>query len=147
MDWYHPTLGLVGASQPFTLGDVQYPADWLRLATPDERTALGFIPVQTEARPDDKLFFVSEQTVRVEGDVAIVRWAATPRDPADINRAIAAEQITALERSITDRMWREDAIGSLVVMDFGPDDHRTGKTATDYIAFVDAAVAVLRASL
>ena len=147
MDWYHPTLGLVSASSSFVLGDSQYPVDWLRLATADERVARGFIPVQAEARPDDKLFFVSEQTVRVEGDVAIVGWAATPRDPVDINRAVAAEQITALERSITDRMWREDAKGCADVMDFGPDDHRTGKTATDYIAFVDDAIAVLRVSL
>lgn len=67
----------------------------------------------------------------------------TPVDP----RVAVLSQIDVLESSITDRMWREDAISSTAVMDFGPDDHRTGKTATQYIAFVDEAVAVLRASL
>lgn len=61
---------------------------------------------------------------------------------------IVRAQIFQLEESITNRMWREDATGQYTaVMDFGPGDNRTGKTATQYIAFVNDAIAVLRASL
>ena len=137
MDWYHPSLGLIGASQAFTLGDVQYPADWLRLASNEGRTALGFLPVQTEARPDDKLFFVSEQTVRVEGDVAVVGWASTPRDPADVAKAAALEQIAALEGSITDRRWREA----------GPDDAGGTAEGRAWLKAINDDIAVLRTRL
>lgn len=56
-------------------------------------------------------------------------------------------QITTLEASITPRMWREDAIGFTAPMAFGPDDPRTGKTASQYIAWVDAQIRQLRAQL
>lgn len=147
MDWYHPDLGLVAASSPFTLGDVQYPADWLRLASSKERDHLGFIPTRWEDRPDEKLVFVADTYGSVEDGVYVVRWNFVPRDPADIAKAQAREDIARLEASITDRMWREDAVGSTAVMDFGQDDARTGKTATQYIAYVNDAIAVLRASL
>lgn len=52
--------------------------------------------------------------------------------------------IKKLESSITDRMWREDAMGSSVIMDFGSSDPRTGKTATEYIAWVDSEISLIR---
>jgi hypothetical protein len=86
----------------------------------------------------------------------LAAWrSAMPRPSQDeIDAASAAspalsalEQIAALEASITDRMWREDAVGSTAVMTFSPDDPRTGKTATQYIAYVNSAIANVRAGL
>lgn len=158
MDWYHPTLGLISASSGFVLADIQYPSGWLRQATDAERTALGFIPVQMGVRPDDKLFFVGGTTVTVEDGICHVEYEATPRDPADIAKAAALAEIDRLERSITDRMWREDAVGSTALMVVkkrdengdlvdDTDDPRTGKTATQYIAWVNDAIAALRTGL
>jgi len=65
---------------------------------------------------------------------------------AEQNAPILA-QISALETSITNRMWREDATGSTAVMSCGGGDPRTGKTSTQYIAWVDSQCAVLRANL
>ncbi|WP_043745564.1 hypothetical protein [Paramagnetospirillum magneticum] len=82
MDWFHPALGLVAASSAFTLDGVQYPAGWLRSQQPD-----GFLPVRVTPRPDDRLFFVSEQIVTVIDGEAVVSWNAEARDPADIKAA------------------------------------------------------------
>jgi len=158
MDWYHNQLGLISASSGFVLADIQYPAGWLRQATDAERTALGFIPVQMGNRPDDKLFFVGGTTIEVADGVCHVEYEFTARDPADIAKANALAEIDRLEKSITDRMWREDAVGSTALMNVstvGEDgniivdtaDPRTGKTATQYIAWVNDAIAALRAGL
>ena len=37
---------------PFTHEDIQYPANWLRLATPEERAAIGIVDL-TLLPPDD----------------------------------------------------------------------------------------------
>jgi hypothetical protein len=66
---------------------------------------------------------------------------------SDRPRRDALAEISHLEASITDRMWREDATGSTALMGFGSNDPRTGKTATQYIAWVDAQCASLRAQL
>ena len=158
MDWYHHALGLVSASSGFVLADIQYAPGWLRQAPDAERTALGFIPARWDARPDDKMFFVADTTGTVEDGVYVVRWNSTPRDPADIAKTNAMTEIDRLERSITDRMWREDAVGSTALMEINKqdedgnwvtdaDDPRTGKTATQYIGYVNDAIATLRTGL
>ncbi|CUW38795.1 conserved exported protein of unknown function [Magnetospirillum sp. XM-1] len=156
MDWYHPSIGLVSASSGFVLADIQYPAGWLR--QPGAASEIGFIPTRWEARPDDRLFFVSDTVGTVEDGIYVVRWNATPRDPADIAKANALAEIDRLEKSITDRMWREDAVGSTALMEIKKqdengdwvvdnDDPRTGKTATQYISYVNGAIANIRARL
>lgn len=42
---------------PFTHGDVQYPANWLRLASADERAALGISEVPDPAPHDDRFYW------------------------------------------------------------------------------------------
>jgi hypothetical protein len=86
MDWFHPSLGLVAASSAFTLDGIQYPAGWLRSQQPE-----GFLPVRMTPRPDDKLFFVGEQTVTIADGEAVVSWSAVARDPADIQAALDRE--------------------------------------------------------
>ena len=74
-----------------------------------------------------------------------VAWK-TKQDAKEANYPIYAK-IAMLEDSITNRMWREDAVASAAIMDFGPGDARSGKTATQYIAFVNDSIAALRGTL
>jgi hypothetical protein len=41
----------------FTAGDIQYPANWLRLATPEERAAIGITEVADAAPHDDRFYW------------------------------------------------------------------------------------------
>ena len=53
---------------PFTVGDVNYPANWLRLSTADEKTALGITEVED---PDiyDSRFYWGDGTAKALDDV------------------------------------------------------------------------------
>lgn len=57
---------------PFTADDIQYPANWLRLSSQEEREAIGITEVQDQVRPDDRFYWVSEN-----GDGT---FTATPKD-------------------------------------------------------------------
>jgi len=41
----------------FTHNDIQYPANWLRLASPEERAAIGIIEVADPERYDDRFYW------------------------------------------------------------------------------------------
>ena len=38
-----------------------YPANWLRLATPEMREAIGITEIVDQPRPDDRFYWVSEK--------------------------------------------------------------------------------------
>jgi hypothetical protein len=42
---------------PFTYGDVNYPANWLRLSTADEKTALGITEVADDPTYDNRFYW------------------------------------------------------------------------------------------
>jgi len=44
----------------FTHEDIQYPANWLRLATQEQRDELGITEIVYEERPDDRFYWVSD---------------------------------------------------------------------------------------
>jgi hypothetical protein len=41
----------------FTAGGIQYPANWIRLASPEERAAIGITEVADQARADDRFYW------------------------------------------------------------------------------------------
>lgn len=45
---------------PFTYNGVNYPANWLRLSTQEDRDALGITEITPEPRPDDRFYYVSD---------------------------------------------------------------------------------------
>lgn len=45
---------------PFTHNDIQYPANWLRLSSKEEKDALGIEEIEVQTRPDDRFYFVSD---------------------------------------------------------------------------------------
>lgn len=58
---------------PFEHDGTSYPANWLRLATPEERAAIGITEVVEQPRPDDRFYWVSGPNL--DGS-----WTATPKD-------------------------------------------------------------------
>jgi hypothetical protein len=61
---------------PFEIDETQYPANWLNLSTPEEKTALGLQEVITVGeRKDDRYYWVSE---KLEG--ATLTYTNTPKD-------------------------------------------------------------------
>ena len=57
---------------PFEHDGTGYPANWLRLATPEERAAIGITERPDYPRPDDRFYWVSENP---DGT-----WTAIPKD-------------------------------------------------------------------
>jgi hypothetical protein len=47
----------LGLDVPFTHADIQYPANWLRLASPEERAAIGITEVADPERYDDRFYW------------------------------------------------------------------------------------------
>jgi len=43
---------------PFTHDDIQYPANWLRMASQEDRAAIGITEVADPIRPDDRFYWV-----------------------------------------------------------------------------------------
>jgi hypothetical protein len=96
----------------FTTGGIQYPANWLRLATPEERTAIG-ITEEPDPAPYDQRFYwgpdlPKDHTQLVEQWVAQTRTTAgTLIQPTDWmvireqdNGTVVPESVKALREDI-----------------------------------------------
>ena len=60
---------------PFTVGDINYPANWLRLSTAQEKTALGITEV-ADAQTFDSRFYWSDGTAKTLTDTNEVEHEA-----------------------------------------------------------------------
>lgn len=81
---------------PFTLNNVQYPANYLNLSTPQEKAKLGIVDVVYGQRADDKYYWVSEDAPVVDGGVVKVNYTATPKDFAECQKqAVSAVESQA----------------------------------------------------
>lgn len=69
---------------PFEHDGVQYPANWLRLATPEEREAIGITEIVDQPRPDDRFYWVSGPNL--DGS-----WTAIPKDLAGLKTTWTAQ--------------------------------------------------------
>lgn len=69
---------------PFEHGGIQYPANWLRLASLEEKQAIGIVEVADQTRPDDRFYWVTQNP---DGS-----FTATPKDLAMV-RDMLIEQI------------------------------------------------------
>jgi hypothetical protein len=76
---------------PFEYNGVQYPANWLNLSTPEEKTAIGITEVAEQFRPDDRYYWVTDN-----GDGT---FTATPKD-LDQLKANANTQIDVAAHSL-----------------------------------------------
>ena len=58
-------LKVVSPDQPFTVGDKQYSARFIRNSTPEEKLAAGVWDIVDAGRPDDKYYWVTGPSFRV----------------------------------------------------------------------------------
>jgi ABC-type proline/glycine betaine transport system ATPase subunit len=56
---------VVSPDQPFTVGDKQYSARFIRNSTPEEKLAAGVWEIVDAGRPDDRYYWVTGPTYRV----------------------------------------------------------------------------------
>ena len=70
----------------FTHADIQYPANWLRHASADEKAAIGISEIVEQPRPDERFFWVTDN-----GDGT---FSATPKD-LDSKKAELIAQVKA----------------------------------------------------
>ena len=63
---------------PFQVRGTQYPANWLRLSTEAEKTAIGITEVEDPVRPDDRYYWVSQNE---DGT-----FTAIPKDLDDLKK-------------------------------------------------------------
>ena len=68
---------------PFTYEGIQYPANWLRLSTQEERDAIGIVYVQQEPRPNDFFYWVTENP---DGT-----YTAIPKPVPDVQQTMIAQ--------------------------------------------------------
>ena len=59
---------LLAVDVPFTVGDINYPANWLRLSTADEKAAIGTTEVADSPTPDPR-FYWGNGTAKALDDV------------------------------------------------------------------------------
>jgi len=69
---------------PFEHDGTAYPSNWLRLASPEERGAIGIVEVVVQPMPDDRFFWVS-------GPNPDGTWTAIPKDLAGLKTTWASQ--------------------------------------------------------
>lgn len=106
MFYHSATSAYIQPNTAFTLGDIQYPANWLALATPEDISLAGLTEVTTVGeRADDRYFWVS-QTL----DNGVYTITNTPKDSAALallDSNAAQEEIRKIEeQSLLPRVLR-----------------------------------------
>lgn len=70
----------LGPDTAFTHNGIQYPANWIRLASPEERAAIGITEAPDPA-PYDQRFYWSPTLPKDHGEL-VQQWVATTRTTA-----------------------------------------------------------------
>lgn len=97
--------------QPFVLAGIQYPANWLNLASPSDKQAAGLTEVSTSGSPGNpNEFFVSENLVN---GVRVI--TNTPKPAAMLAAAEQAQIDTLLTRV---RVLRKEILERLIGIAF-----------------------------
>jgi hypothetical protein len=94
--FYSTTDGqYINEGQAFTIGGIQYPANWLNLSTPEEKLAIGLEEVIATNQPaNDQYYWVSSTL-----DKATLTYTNTPKD-LDQVKINSASQINATAYSL-----------------------------------------------
>jgi len=84
---------LVAPGTPFEWDNVQYPANWCNLSSPEEKAAIGMVDVVYGAQPSDVYYWVSQDAPVYTGTVVEINYTATPKDLFMLqNNAVTAVQ-------------------------------------------------------
>ena len=90
---------LVPEGTAFTFDDVQYPANWCNLSTPEEKTAIGMVDVIYGQAPSDTYYWVTQNAPALVDGQVVVTYTSTPKD-LDATKANCKSQINATAYSI-----------------------------------------------
>ena len=94
--FYSTTDGqYINEGTAFTIGDVQYPANWLNLSTPEEKASIGLEEVvATNSPANDQYYWVSTQL-----NGASLIYVNTPKDLTSV-KDNATNQVNSIAYSI-----------------------------------------------
>jgi len=92
----------LGLDAPFTHNEIQYPANWVRLASPEERAAIGITEVPDLAAHDDRFYWApgvpkEVDSVKSQMVAQIKQTASTLLAPTDWKIVRAAEGVKAAD--------------------------------------------------
>ena len=90
---------LVPEGTAFTLDEVQYPANWCNLSTPEEKTAIGMVDVIYGQAPSDIYYWVTQEAPALVDGQVVVTYTSTPKD-LDATKANCKSQINATAYSL-----------------------------------------------
>jgi len=94
--FYSTTDGqYIQEGQAFTIGDVQYPQNWLNLSTPEEKLAIGLEEVIATNSPKSDVYYWVSSTL----DKATLTYTNTPKDLTTV-KANAVLQVNAAAYSL-----------------------------------------------
>jgi hypothetical protein len=115
---------------PFEHDGTSFPANWLRLATPEERAAIGITEIPDYPRPDDRFFFVSQNP---DGT-----WTAIPKDLAGLKTSWASQFRQTAWTLLDPSDWlvtRKTEIGTEIPADWS--SYREAVRTTTQLAITD----------
>lgn len=120
--YYHAaTKKYVTQDNPFTLQGIQYPSNWLNLASAADKEAAGLVEVSTSGtRADERFFFVTEELVNG------VRVITNMPKPAEMIAAVDARAVEELKDRV--RKLRKEIFDRLIGIAFAAKE--VGDTAT-----------------
>ena len=94
--FYSTTDGqYINEGQAFTIGDVQYPANWLNLSTPEEKLAIGLEEVIATNSPANDIYYWVSSTL----DKASLTYTNTPKDLTSV-KSNALSQVNSTAYTI-----------------------------------------------
>jgi hypothetical protein len=71
---------LVPAGTAFEWDDIQYPANWCNLSSPEEKAAIGMVDVVYGQYPNDQYYWVNQDAPVYTGTEVEINYTATPKD-------------------------------------------------------------------
>lgn len=120
---------------PFEHDGTSYPANWLRLASPEARAAIGITEVTLQPRPDDRFYWVSGPDNN--GD-----YTAIPKDLAGLKTAWTAQFKQTAYAMLAPSDWlvvRKQEVGTAIPAEWSSYRDMVRSTCTIAIADIDAA--------
>lgn len=98
---------------PFVINEVQYPANWLNLSTPEDKSSLGIEDIVTVGtREDTRYYYVTEELVGSELRITNIR--KSEELIAQMEVSIKNQEIDRLEReTLLPRVLREYLLSNI----------------------------------
>lgn len=119
---------------PFQHDGISYPANWLRLASPEQRAEIGITEIPTYPRPDDRFYWVSQN--------ADMTWNALPKDLAELKVSWTAQFKQTAYTMLVSSDWmvvRKQEVGTAIPAEWSSYRDMIRSTCTLAIGDIEAA--------